>query len=230
MEWQILNNQFPVFNYSSNENIELIRQRIFAIPNVTIHVRGSVLEETVLNKFADLDLYIIFQSKYINQEYIEDLKKSLFFFGRKVDIHGFTYDRLLRTPVENFLFHKMSYYITGEKLETNNIIIDNNLIISFWKAYNPSYGPNVMYNNRTSRVCALKNLTRCFGLINLIENGIFSRNIAMCLKYAEQKDNFIYDLLIENWSIVDIQKPLMLKIIKDYLTSYQIMFEKTIGP
>jgi hypothetical protein len=82
-----------------------------------------------------------------------------------------------------------------------------------------------MLSSLRSRVCALKNLTRCFGLINLIENRIFSRDIDECLNYAKIKDNLIYEMLIKNWSILDIREPMILRDVKNYLVNYQKIFE-----
>ena len=65
---------------------------------------------------------------------------------------------------------------------------NSEFVLTHFKRYNPSFAPDLMYSDLRSRVCALKNLTRCFGLISLIENGIFSRNIDECLILAKVKD------------------------------------------
>jgi len=113
-----------------------------------------------------------------------------------------------------------SLYLVGEQMPAEQITIDIALINSFWKAYNPSFPPDLMFSNRVSRVCALKNLTRCFGLISFIEHGNFTRDIDECLSYAKRYDENIYQLLIHNWSMVDFRQPLPLKEIKNYLVSY----------
>ncbi len=225
MEWKNINGFFSDLQFSSNTNIESLLHFIPSNPDVTVHVRGSFLEESNPSKQADIDLYVIFHSNTINVEYIERLKKNLTGFERIIDIHGFTLNRIQRTPVEFFLLHTMSYYLYGHEIEKQKIKIDSNLIMAFWDAYNPEFAPDILYNNRLSRVCALKNLTRCFGLINLIERGVFSRNIATCLGYAKFQNIQIFNHLTSCWDKVDQNKPLHLGEIKTYLVDYKTYYK-----
>ena len=91
------------------------------------------------------------------------------------------------------------------------------MLVSHWNAYNPDFAPDIMFSTVRSRVCALKNLTRCFGLLSLFERRIFTRDIQECLSAAKDLDVGIYNELEYNWGIVDVKQPLFLKKIKDYL-------------
>ena len=225
MEWKNINGLFPDLEFSPNANIESLLHFIPSNPEATVHVRGSFLEECIPSIQADIDLYIIFHSTTINVEYIELVKKSLTDFERIIDIHGFTLNRIQRTPVEFFLFQTMSYYLCGKEIGKQKIKIDSNLIRALWDAYNPEFAPDILYSNRLSRVCALKNLTRCFGLISLIESGVFSRNIAICLGYAKVQNIEIFNHLMSCWDNVDQNKPLYLGVIKKYLVNYKTYYK-----
>ena len=128
------------------------------------------------------------------------------------------------------LLNNRSIHIGGPQIQIKPVELNHEMITQHWKVYNPSFTPDVMLSTLRSRVCALKNLTRCFGLINLIENRFFSRDIDECLNYAKIKDNLIYEMLIKNWSIVDIREPMILRDVKEYLINYQKMFEANYSP
>lgn len=218
--WKIENNHFVKEEFSENKFCRLIRIKLKDIVNASIYIRGSMLELENPPECSDIDLYVIFEKK-IDFTLLDQIKQRISSFGRTIDFHFYTTQNLSNNLPEMLLFHTRSLYINGPVIEYVKVKADKHLIHAYWKAYNVNFAPNIMYSNLRSRVCALKNLTRCFGLIKLIELNLFTRDIKECLDYAKKKENKIHQILKDNWNIVGQKKPMNLKEIKEYLMDYQ---------
>ena len=127
---------------------------------------------------------------------MKDIYGRLEYLKRPIDLYWITQQNLNNDIPQNLLFSTSSIQLSGPEISTIKVMYNSEFVLTHFKRYNPSFAPDLMYSDLRSRVCALKNLTRCFGLISLIENGIFSRNIDECLILAKVKNKKIYDLLL----------------------------------
>lgn len=183
----------------------------------SFYLRGSLIEQKNPYRNADIDLYLIHQRNFFPRENALDIVSRLSNFKRFVDLHIFNQKELERDLPNKLLLFSRSIHVSGPEIKWEPVIADFNFIFQHWKAYNPGFVPEIMYSSVRSRVCALKNLTRCFGLISFIQKRIFTRDIQECLSYAKNLNYDVFICLEYNWSIVDFKEPLNLKPIKDFL-------------
>lgn len=230
MDWIIKDNIFLPNHCTPNKNVKLIANALKNFKINSIYIRGSIIENKPMHPNSDIDLYLIHKETYISRDNVLDIVNSLYFINRFVDMHLIRFNSLDYDIPNRLLLNNRSIHIGGPQIQIKPVELNHEMITQHWKVYNPSFTPDVMLSTLRSRVCALKNLTRCFGLINLIENRFFSRDIDECLNYAKIKDNLIYEMLIKNWSIVDIREPMILRDVKEYLINYQKMFEANYSP
>jgi len=221
MDWVISNNVFQRHCFLQNPWINLLADKLKKYDLYSFYLRGSLIEGKPLHPKADIDLYLIYPQSFISRHEVLSVLECLDSFNRYVDLHLICYNRLNHDIPNRLLLHARSIHVTGAELHFNPVEFNNEMIAQHWLAYDPSFAPDVMYSTVRSRVCALKNLTRCFGLINLMENTIFSRDIQECMEFAKKMDEHVHDMLFYNWSIVDLQIPLELREIKEYLLAYK---------
>lgn len=218
MDWIIgENNLFEYQDFKPNNISASIASHLDENINVSFYLRGSILESERPHINADIDLYLIHQGKRIHFDFISNLVNELSIYNRYVDLHVVNFKDLERDIPNRLLLYCRSLHLKGPKIEFSPVHADSSMLVSHWNAYNPYFAPDIMFSTVRSRVCALKNLTRCFGLLSLYERRIFTREISECLSVAKDLDVEIYNELDYNWGIVDVKQPLYLKRIKDYL-------------
>ena len=220
MDWIIKDNIFLANHCTPNKNVKLIANALKNFKLNSIYLRGSIIDNKPIHQNADIDLYIIHNDAYINRGEVLDIVESLKHLNRFVDMHLIRFNSLDYDIPNRLLLNNRSIHIGGPQIQIKPVELNLEMITQHWKAYNPNFAPDIMYSSVRSRVCALKNLTRCFGLISLIEKKIFTRDIQECLDYAETFDKTIYQYLLNNWNLVDYQRPMYLSKIKEFLTHY----------
>ena len=220
-EWTIKDGIFRQTEFEVNPIVEAITGCLSNFSKHSIYLRGSMLESKCPHPNADIDICLIHEAQYISRNEALEIAGSLQHLGRMVDLHLFTPEDLLRDIPNRLLLYATSRHITGKILEIPAVNADQEMMLQHWKIYNPGFAPDVMYSTRRSRVCALKCLTRCFGLISLAEQGVFSRDISFCMDFAKKLNREIHQRLRETWEIVDLKKPLNLKEIKEFLLEYK---------
>lgn len=220
MNWEIKNKRFAKQQFSANQLCVSIANLLEVFEAVSFYLRGSMIEHENPHINADIDLYVIHQLNNFPRETALEIIARLSNLHRFIDLHIFNQKEINLDLPNRLLLYSRSIHILGPEIKFQPITIDRNMIEMHWKAYNPNFAPDIMHSSVRSRVCALKNLTRCFGLISLIERNIFTRDIRECLDYAKTFDEAIHLNLIENWDIVDFNKPLYLRGIKEFLMRY----------
>lgn len=203
MDWIIKDNIFLANHCTPNKNVKLIANALKNFKLNSIYLRGSIIDNKPIHQNADIDLYIIHNDAYINRGEVLDIVESLKHLNRFVDMHLIRFNSLDYDIPNRLLLNNRSIHIGGPQIQIKPVELNHEMITQHWKAYNPNFAPDIMYSSVRSRVCALKNLTRCFGLISLIEKKIFTRDIQECLDYAETFDKTIYQYLLNNWNLVD---------------------------
>ena len=220
MDWIIKDNIFLPNHCTPNKNVKLISNALKNFNLNSIYLRGSIIDNKPIHQNADIDLYIIHNDAYINRGEVLDIVESLKHLNRFVDMHLIRFNSLDYDIPNRLLLNNLSIHIGGPQIQIKPVELNHEMITQHWKAYNPNFAPDIMYSSVRSRVCALKNLTRCFGLISLIEKKIFTRDIQECLDYAENFDKTIHQYLLDNWNLVDYQRPIYLSKIKEFLMHY----------
>ena len=230
MDWFLKNNIFRQYICLPNENVRLITNALENFKLNSIYLRGSIIDNKPIHQNADIDLYIIHNDAYINRGEVLDIVESLKHLNRFVDMHLIRLKSLEYDLPNRLLLFTRSIHIGGPPIHIKPVKFNYEMINQHWKVYNPSFTPDVMFSTVRSRVCALKNLTRCFGLISLIEKKIFTRDIQECLDYAETFDKTIHQYLLDNWNLVDYQRPMYLSKIKEFLMHYHHEIIRQIDP
>lgn len=220
MNWGIKNNRFTKKQFSANPLCVSIANSLKGFESMTFYLRGSMIEHETPHIKADIDLYVIHQKSYLSREIAMEIVTRLSYLNRFIDLHIFNQNEIKLDLPNSLLLYSRSIHILGPKIKFQPIVLDHDLIEMHWKTYNPNFSPDIMHSSVRSRVCALKNLTRCFGLISLIERKIFMRDIQECLDYAKTYDKAMHQNLIDNWDIVDFRKPLYLREVKEFLIRY----------
>ena len=220
MEWLIENNLFIPMKLSKSDFFFKVSSLLQSNWGLSIYMRGSLLENPNPHPKSDIDLFIIYKDHENLKDKITDITTRLSSLGRPIDLHILSKKQLEEDIPQKLLFHTRPIFVVGDKITVYPIKADRNTIIQHWQKYNPSYPPDIMHSSVKSRVSALKNLTRCFGLISLIEKKMFTRDIQECLDYTETFDKTIHQYLLDNWNLVDYQKPMYLSKIKEFLMRY----------
>jgi len=229
MRWTIKDGLFERKYLQENEFCSSLKCDLIPFNKYSIYLRGSMVEDDNPHLNADIDIYIIHKNGIIKKD-IERLLYDLSKYNRPVDLHIFHANDFEEEIPNRLLLNTGSIHLTGPKVTFEPVEANQEMIMQHWILYNPGFAPDIMYSSVKSRVCALKNLTRCFGLISLIENHSFTRDIPDCLDIAKTINKGIYEKLAENWSIVDFQKPMYLKLIKDFVIGYKNECQRKTSP
>ncbi|MHC1738064.1 MAG: hypothetical protein AB9882_08660 [Ignavibacteriaceae bacterium] len=222
-----MDNKFVRRDFPKNELCGSLAGSLTEFSKYSFYIRGSLIEQENPHPNADLDLFIIHELDYFERSITKKIIEILSSYKRLVDLHILNIHQLKKELPQRLLFFCRAIHLVGPGIEVEPVSCDADMITSHWRAYNPEFVPDVMHHSNKSRVCALKNLTRCFGLISLIDRKIFTRDIKECLEYANEVDTTAHSNLSENWQVVDFKVPMNLKPVKDFLLEYQkIVIEK----
>jgi hypothetical protein len=215
--WEVFNNRFTPSNFETNGIVNELKLILSEFKQFSFSVRGSILEEIIPHPNADIDLFLIYHTNTFDYSILTQLNYKLSYLKRYIDWHIFN-PKELEAHIPNALLYSVrSHFLCGPLFTIECPVINDKFFLTHWKAYDPYFVPDVMYSTQISRVSALKNLTRCFGLIRLKNGGFFTRNINECLSYVRDNHNVIYSDLIIAWENADLKIPLQFKNIKDYL-------------
>ena len=203
-----------------NEFCRSLKSELRSFKNYSFYLRGSMVESDNPHINADIDLYLIHKNGIIKED-IDLLLSNMAKYNRPVDLHIFNVKDFEDEIPNRLLLNTRSLHLAGPEVNFESVKVNPEMILQHWLCYNPDFAPDIMFSSVKSRVCALKNLTRCFGLINLIEEGYFTRDIPECMGISKNLNKTVYKKLADNWSIVDFQEPLYLKVIKDFIIDYK---------
>jgi hypothetical protein len=217
MKWEVIDGIFIKRDVRCNEMTNSLKKILSPFHEHSIYIRGSMIEQSNPHYNADMDIYILHKDKNILKKYTDEVLHKLSHFNRAIDIHVIPLHQLANDIPNRLLLSTSSIHIAGDEIEFQPVASDEKMLASHWKVYNPEFAPDIMYSTVKSRVCAMKNLTRCFGLLQYSDGYGFTRNINECLEFAKTVDEITYNNLINNWEIVDFKVPMELKEIKRYL-------------
>tara|TARA_B100000886_G_C20423728_1_gene492869 strand:+ start:2344 stop:3042 length:699 start_codon:yes stop_codon:yes gene_type:complete len=182
--WQIKDNLFvPISfdeNFFSEEAINIITEIRKLNITETIYIRGSIIENSIPFEKSDLDLFIIYSEN--NRYHIR--KKLETITLRDLDIKWLTLENLETDYVFYSLLCLRSYHICGDKIDFRLIASDRKFAWMNWIKYLPSGIPDHLNCSDRFSVIYFKQLVRSFGVIMLIKENKFTRDIDSCIEYS----------------------------------------------
>jgi hypothetical protein len=146
----------------------------------SIYIRGSVIESSTPFESSDLDIFIVYSAnkRFQIQKQLENCTY------RDLDIKWLHLDNLESDYVFYSLLSLRSHHICGKKLNFRLISNDREFAWKNWVKYFPSGVPNEINCSDRFSVIYFKQLVRSFGVIMLLKDDKFSRDIDVCIDYS----------------------------------------------
>ena len=151
-----------------------------------VFMRGSILEYRNPFRNSDLDLFVLYE----DFAEVEKLKYHL--------PKGYDYDvKLVRNSRDNedyvldALLHCRSKQLSGKSIIRKPIPANREFAWNHWVKYCPVMIPSIIHTHDPYALIHFKLLTRCFGVISFLREGLFTRDINECILIAE-KDSTEY--------------------------------------
>ena len=144
-----------------------------------VFIRGSMLEHSHPFKHSDLDLFVI----YDHYEEVEKLKYHL--------PKGYEYDvKLVRRSHDTYdyvldaLLYCRSKQLCGIPIVRKHIQANKEFAWNHWVKYCPVMIPSPIHTHDPYALIHYKLLTRCYGVISYLKEGLFTRDINECIHIA----------------------------------------------
>lgn len=151
----------------------------------TLYLRGSCLEEERPHPRADIDLVLVSESP----ERYGDARRlwaSLRDLDRPVDILPLSPAELLASRPVSLLVGYRSLRVSGEPIAMPALRVDRPFVLEHWRLYAPLLVPRWLAGPQHARVCMVKQLVRSVGILRLMQEGEFSRDLELCAQWAEE--------------------------------------------
>jgi predicted nucleotidyltransferase len=182
--WKIKDGSFVPLSFDENTFSEEAKDIINNIRKLdfaeSIYIRGSIIENSIPFERSDLDLFIIYSE---NRRF--QIRKQLErFTSRDLDIKWLHLESLEGDYVFYSLLSLRSHYICGDKIDFGLIRNDREFAWMNWVKYFPSGVPNELNCSDRFSVIYFKQLVRSFGVIMLLKDNKFSRDIDICIEYS----------------------------------------------
>ena len=148
----------------------------------SIYLRGSVLEQAQPFVCADLDLFVI-----DGPASARSLWAALSQLTRRpLDVKWLSSDALPDHPVLSALLTHRSVHVSGPQLTLPPHRADADFCWRHWVEYGIADFPSHLQCDSPYAVLHFKRLVRCFGVILLLREGRFTRDVSACIAYAGQ--------------------------------------------
>ena len=151
-------------------------------PPGSIYLRGSVLEQERPFLCADLDLFIV-DGPPERQRLWQALSRLT---ARPLDVKWLQGHAITARPVFSALLAHRSLHVSGAPLELADHHPDPDFCWQHWVEYGVADFPSHLQCASPHAVLDFKRLVRCFGVILLLREGRFTRDISACIEYAGQ--------------------------------------------
>lgn len=148
-----------------------------------VFLRGSMLECTAPFVGADADLFVIFKdsselevlSEVLPINYNYDIKQ----IRESDEGTDFVYHALL---------HCRSRQLCGPPLFEAPVYADKEFAWRHWVKYCPALIPSVIDSSNSWSLIHFKLLVRCFGVLSLLRDRRFTREMGACITFAETEN------------------------------------------
>jgi len=185
--WEIQNGQF--LRSQSLDAIRSEKGRILAdvvaqIDNgLKVFLRGSLLECSNPFADADADLFVIYKDsgqlevlrEVLPNNYHYDIKQ----IGEGAEASDFVYHALLRCR---------SLQICGQPLCDASVYANKEFAWRHWVKYCAALIPSTINSAGKYSLIHFKLLVRCFGVLSLLRDQRFTRDIGACITFAETEN------------------------------------------
>lgn len=146
----------------------------------SIYLRGSVLEQAEPFLCADLDLFVIDGPSEPRRLWRALTELT----ARPLDVKWLTSDALRSHRVFSALLAHRSLHVCGPRLPVEAQRADADFCWRHWVEYGVADFPSHLQCADPHAVLDFKRLVRCYGVILLLREGIFTRDIGACIEYA----------------------------------------------
>jgi hypothetical protein len=185
--WEIQNGQFlrPQFlDAIRSEKGRILADAVAQIDNgLKVFLRGSLLECPNPFADADADLFVVYKDsgqlevlrEVLPNSYHYDIKQ----IGEGAEGSDFVYHALLRCR---------SLQLCGEPLFDATVYADKDFAWRHWVKYCPALIPSIIDSSKSWSLIHFKLLVRCFGVLSLLRDRRFTRDIGGCIHFAETEN------------------------------------------
>lgn len=169
----------------------------------TVYLRGSRLEETLPHARADLDLVVVADEVEEKRRSWEVLRPWALAQPIQVDLMGHLRAEIVARPEFRLLLATRARRVLGPPRTWTPVPADDATMRAHARAYAVSMIRTPLSGGSRMRVCALKQLTRAFGVWAFTTGRPFSRDVATCILYAEVLAPGVGAALRDAWTRVD---------------------------
>ncbi len=223
--WDTADGFFIPFSTEHNQacvQLERIVAGLSLPKNASLYLRGSILEEAQPHPSADIDIIMVCDNQRPDEMFIKQLLEQLSILDRDVDLSILSAAEAQRSIQHRLLLHTRSVRLCGKARHFDPVAANLDTMKAHLCAYAPSFPPDIFVASLRSRVSALKNLTRCFGVFMFVAGGRFTRDVPTCIEHACALKQDIGQMLRSAWRDVEIRKPIELKAIKQFICGYAL--------
>ena len=186
--WEIENGKFQSFHLEflhQNTTFDLVvdkLQQLHLPPNVSLYLRGGIVEEYFPHPKADIDLLLVGGCSPI---VVQNIQKVLMSFHRPIELLHVSIEQLLNVVPLHFLQKYRSVLIQGTPLETPSIPFNLPLIETLWHLYHPILCVQMLEGPVQYRLHSVKYLLRSVGVMGLFE-GRYTRDLRTCIQWSQE--------------------------------------------
>lgn len=225
--WEISEGTFLPFNVNesiiSSEATGFITKIRELDISGSIYLRGSLIESKKPFSKSDIDVFLVCNPD-INQE--ETFRRIRSITDRELDLKWVRYSDLRSDYVFYALLAHRSWHVSGFKIDFEPLRADKEFAWQHWVKYFPSGLPNEIDCSKRVSVIYFKLLIRCFGVILLLKDCLFTRDIDACITCSSSFDKSVYGQLcllksnIENSDAVNFNIKPVKSLLKDLFDNY----------
>ena len=174
-----------------SENGRQIAKTLSVIENgIQVFLRGSMLESSKPFCRSDVDLFVLYEDRR-QLGLLSDALPGGFDFDIKI--------QLKKSIITDFVMHALlecrSFQVCGLLKQRIPIAADIAFAWEHWLKYCPAMIPNSIGTRTNGSLIYFKMLTRCFGVLSILRDRQFTRDITSCIKLATLESASAGDLL-----------------------------------
>ncbi len=151
---------------------------------VSVYLRGGVAERVTPHPRADIDLVTV--GPAAAHGLAEPLREALAREGRPVEVTHLTPEALGDDVVHRVLLSTRARLLAGPGVDVPPVLATDAVVWAFWTRYAAFLVAPRAGTPPIRRVCELKQLTRCFGAVRWFLDGVFTRDVAASLAFADR--------------------------------------------
>ena len=149
---------------------------------ISIFIRGSVVESHRPFSRSDLDIIAVAPTRPT----VENLSHFCNVSLRTLDLKRFSHAQLKADLNQLALLRHRSIQVCGPDLNISAIKADFDFAWKQWCTYFPIGLPPEIDSQDRWAIIHFKLFARCFGVLSLLYNGCFTRDIDSCIEVSEQ--------------------------------------------